>query len=93
MSFRKHLVHYSLSVRESLSVLDKLASDAIVFIVDEKDILLGSLTDGDLRRGFIKGLDFENSLLEFTQANPKYVRKDKYELKDIVYYREKHYKF
>jgi dTDP-glucose pyrophosphorylase len=92
MSFRKHLVHCSLSVRELLSVLDQLASDAIVFIVDDNDKLLGSLTDGDLRRGFIKGLDFENSLLEFTQPNPKYVRKDKYDLKDIVYYRKKNYK-
>lgn len=69
----KHLIHKENSVRDALIKLDELASDAILFIVDEHNKLIGSLTDGDLRRGFIKGLGFENSILEFVQSNPKFI--------------------
>lgn len=92
MNFRKHLVHHALTIRETLSILDQLASDAIVFIVDDEDKLLGSLTDGDIRRGFISGLDFSASILAFTQPKPKFIRKEKYDLKEIVQYRKMNFK-
>lgn len=72
-ALRKHLILKDQSVRDALIRLDKLASDAILFVVDGNDILLGSLTDGDLRRGFIRGLGFENSITEFIQPNPKFI--------------------
>lgn len=71
--FKKHLILKSQSVREALIHLDRLASDAILFVVNEKNILLGSLTDGDLRRGFIRGLGFENLITDFIQPNPKFI--------------------
>ena len=52
----KHTIFKDISVREALKKLDILASDAILFVIDHKGRLIGSLTDGDLRRGFIKGL-------------------------------------
>ncbi|WP_374445526.1 nucleotidyltransferase family protein [Epilithonimonas sp.] len=72
-SFEKHLILKSQSVRDALIHLDKLASDAILFVVDENQTLFGSLTDGDLRRGFIRGLGFENPITDFIQPNPKFI--------------------
>lgn len=72
-SFREHLILKNHTVRDAFIRLDKLASDAILFVVDEKDTLHGSLTDGDLRRGFIRGLGFENSITDFIQPNPKFI--------------------
>lgn len=69
----KHIINQSSSVRDALIKLDKLAVDAILFLVDKKNKLIGSLTDGDLRRGFIKGYDFETSILDFIQSNPSYI--------------------
>ena len=60
--FYKHIAQKHLSVKEVLALLNLLASDAILFIIDENSKLIGSLTDGDLRRGFIEGLDFDDSL-------------------------------
>lgn len=88
-NFNKHLISKTSSIREALKQLDELASDAILFLVDERNQLLGSLTDGDLRRGFIKGLGFEDSLLKFIQPNPKYIQQGKYNLKEIITLREK----
>jgi dTDP-glucose pyrophosphorylase len=89
--FHKYLAHIDIPVRESLKRLDILGSDAILFLVDENNKLLGSLTDGDLRRGFIKGLDFESHLSSFIQPNPKYIEKDNFDFKELVNLRENHF--
>ncbi|MBN3518670.1 nucleotidyltransferase family protein [Algoriphagus lutimaris] len=90
-TFHKHILNINSSVKEALKQLDSLASDAILFLVDGESKLLGSLTDGDLRRGFIRGLDFESHLTEFIQANPKYIQQGKYDLNEIIELRKKHF--
>jgi len=87
--YHKHLAHIDTSIRHALELLDQLASDAIIFLVDDENKLLGSLTDGDLRRGFIKGLGFEDHLSKFIQPNPKFIQQGKYNLKEIIALREK----
>jgi dTDP-glucose pyrophosphorylase len=89
--FHKHLAHINLTIPEVLKKLDELSSDAILFLVDNNNQLLGSLTDGDLRRGFIKGLGFEDHLSKFFQKNPKYIQQGKYNLKDIIALRERYF--
>lgn len=89
--FERHIAKIDISVRDSLERLDILASDAILFLVDENNNLLGSLTDGDLRRGFIKGLGFDNKLIEFIQPNPKYIQQGKYDLNEIIKLRKNHF--
>lgn len=87
--YYKHLAHIDTSIRQALELLDQLASDAIIFLVDDENKLLGSLTDGDLRRGFIKGLGFEDHLSKFIQPNPKFIQQGKYNLKEIIALRAK----
>ena len=87
--YHKHLAHIDTSIRQALELLDQLASDAIIFLVDDENKLLGSLTDGDLRRGFIKGLAFEDHLSKFIQPNPKFIQQGKYNLKEIIALRDK----
>jgi dTDP-glucose pyrophosphorylase len=89
--YHKHIAPVSLSVKACLQQLDSLASDAILFLVDDQNKLLGSLTDGDLRRGFIAGLGFEDSLEKFIQPAPKFIEQGNYNLKDIIALREKFY--
>jgi len=88
----KHLFSQNSTVREALIKLDALATDAILIVVDEDNVLKGSLTDGDLRRGFIKGLGFENSLLEFIQPNPKYILSEKFNQELLEDYRSRNFK-
>jgi len=87
--FHKHIAHIDTPVREALKILDELASDAVLFLVDEENQLVGSLTDGDLRRGFIKGLGFEDHLTQFIQPNPKFIQQGKYNLKEIIALRDR----
>jgi dTDP-glucose pyrophosphorylase len=91
-SINNHIIFENEPVRSALKKLDKLASDAILFVVSENKKLIGSLTDGDLRRGFIRNLNFENSILDFIQENPISITRKNYTLKQLEDYRKKNYK-
>ncbi len=83
----KHIIYHGKTVRDALIKLDEIAPSSILFVVDENRKLLGSLTDGDLRRGFIKGLGFEDQLLSFVQPNPIYIKLNQYDLKQLDKFR------
>lgn len=90
--YTKHIVNKGESVRNALIKLDKLASDAILFLVDHDYRLIGSLTDGDLRRGFIKGLGFEDQLEDFIQSNPKFIYEDEYDQQLLEDLKQRYFK-
>jgi dTDP-glucose pyrophosphorylase len=88
----KHIITKDESVRNALVKLDFLAFDAILFVTDENNTLIGSLTDGDLRRGFIKGLGFENSILDFIQPNPSFIVDNESDLEKLEEFKAKNFK-
>jgi len=90
--YKEHLIPSGISIREALKVLDKLAKDAISFVVTEDDMLLGSLTDGDVRRGLIEGVELEQSVNDIIQSNPKFIRKGDQDIKKVIEYRENDFK-
>lgn len=90
--FSKHLIHKDATTREALKQLDQLAVDAILFLVDENGRLQGSLTDGDIRRGLINGLNADDRAMKFAFQSPRYIEKGNYELKDIITLRKQEIK-
>jgi len=83
-NFNRHIAIVDTPVRQALFQLNELGEEAILFIVDYNNQLIGSLTDGDLRRGFINGLNLETSLVEFIQKNPKYIEQANFDLGEII---------
>ena len=49
------------TIKEALGIIDSGAMQ-IALVVDDKDKLLGTLTDGDIRRGILRGLDLDSSI-------------------------------
>ena len=92
MSFEKHLILDDATVFEALAKLDFLAADAILFVIDSERKLLGSLTDGDVRRGLLKGFKTDQSVKDFIQKNPKFISKTNYSLEDIIKFRNGNFK-
>ena len=91
-NYKEHLIHQDQTVKEALSQLDLLASDAILFVVDDDNRLIGSLTDGDVRRGLMSDKSTSQPVTDFIQPNPRFVEKGKYDMKQIIDYREAHFK-
>ncbi|APC97529.1 nucleotidyltransferase family protein [Francisella frigiditurris] len=49
------------TIREAWKVIDSGAMQ-IALVVDDSDKLIGTLTDGDIRRGFLNGLNMDSSI-------------------------------
>ena len=58
--FKDHLILGGSTVKQALSMLNELSQDAILFVVDENVNLMGSLTDGDIRRGLLNNFNIES---------------------------------
>ena len=92
MTFKKHLITHQFTIKEALEKLNLLGRDAILFVVDENECLFGSLTDGDVRRGLLKGYSIEKKVVDIIQPHPKYIRKGDADINKIIKYREQNYK-
>ena len=90
--YRRHLIPRTATVRNALAQLNELGFDAILIITGEGDVLVGSLTDGDIRRGFLKGHDFDTPLDDFIQKNATFIYRDQYTLEQLEDYRRRNLK-
>lgn len=91
-NYREHLILSGSSIKEALVRFDLLAIDAILFVVDENDRLIGSLTDGDVRRGLLKNMTLSHKVDEIIQSNPKYIEKGEADIGKIVRFRDNSYR-
>ena len=89
MNPEKHLLPENASINEALVKINDLAQDGILLVHNEKNELVGSVTDGDIRRGLIKGCALNAPIRDVLQAHPKYVRKSENAVKKLIDLREK----
>ena len=66
--FEEHLILTGSSIKQALKVLNELSQDAILFVVDDIGRLIGSLTDGDVRRGLLNNFTIENKIDDIIQS-------------------------
>lgn len=78
------LVNNGFSIRNTLQVLDNGAK-GIVLLVDEHKKLLGTITDGDIRRAILKGISLDDSVEKVVHLMPVSVKQSmsREEIKDI----------
>ena len=88
----KHLIHHSKNIKEAMFLLNQLAMDAILFVIDEHKNLKGSITDGDIRRGMLNGATLETEVINIIHANPKFTRQNAVNLEELIDLREKNFK-
>ena len=86
--YKDHLILSGSKIKDALILFNELAPDAILFVVDKKDQLIGALTDGDVRRGLLKGFTLDNQVDEIIQDDPRYIIKGENNLEKIIEYRE-----
>ena len=67
--FRKAMISPTSCVHEAIRVLEAAAIQ-ILLIVDEDQHLLGTLSDGDIRRGFLSGLSLDSSIGVIIHRSP-----------------------
>jgi dTDP-glucose pyrophosphorylase len=88
----RHLIFSDSLIKQALVQLNELAPDAILFVIDTNQKLIGSLTDGDIRRGLINGLSLDDKVGIFIRPNPKFIQRGNYNIHEIVDFRNEGYK-
>lgn len=58
---------------EALKKLTQENSNQTLFVLDENNRLMGTVTDGDIRRGLIRGLGLESEIEKFCFTNYSYI--------------------
>lgn len=70
-------INSKISIRDSMKILSKTGEKCLL-IVDKNKKLLGTLTDGDIRRGILKGMNINASIEPIYSKKPTVVVKGKY---------------
>ncbi len=68
-SFKDVLLRKTSTIREALLVIDEGALQ-IALILDDDGVLIGTLTDGDIRRGLLTGMELNDSIEPIIFKNP-----------------------
>lgn len=66
--WRQAILPVSTTIAQAIRNLDKV-SIKIVLIVNETGVLEGTISDGDIRRGLLKGLDMDSSVASIIHRN------------------------
>ncbi|HBY86101.1 MAG TPA: alcohol dehydrogenase [Colwellia sp.] len=63
------LISASTTIQEVLKVIDKEALK-LAIVVDERDLLLGTVSDGDIRRALINDKSLNDNVIDIMNVNP-----------------------
>ena len=86
----KYTIRDSATIREALVALDGNTHDwQTLFVVDDSEKMVGTLTDGDIRRALIAGIELSDVVEKAMHTNFKFVREGQNDAKLLKEFREK----
>ena len=71
-----------ITIRQSMKKLSQSGEKCLV-IIDDNKMLLGTLSDGDLRKAILNGSEMSDSIQQIYQTNPTVLIDGKYQVADI----------
>lgn len=87
---KRYIIFSTATILDALKALDGTSHDwQTLFVVDEAERMVGTLTDGDIRRGLIGGASLSTPVSEIMHSSFKFVRDGQYDAKLLKEFREK----
>ena len=79
----KNLIIYNdIAIKEALKLMN-ISGEKCLVITDRNNTLLGTLSDGDLRKAILKGANLFDSICDIYQQNPTTLLKGTYNHKKV----------
>ena len=72
---KNYLLDINKSIKESLFKLEK-NNEKCLLVVDSKNVLKGTLTDGDIRRAILRGADINSKIKKYIRKKPYYLKEE-----------------
>jgi dTDP-glucose pyrophosphorylase/CBS domain-containing protein len=73
ISINSHTINKNSTIRQALEKLTALGENLTLFIIEENEVLLGVITDGDIRRGLIKGFSLDDIISCIMNVDFKFI--------------------
>ena len=90
MSVIKYVINQKATIKEALVALDGNTHDwQTLFVIDDSEKMVGTLTDGDIRRGLIRGAVLDDAVNTVMHTNFKFVREGQNNARLLKEFREK----
>lgn len=72
-----HLIPETLTIKDALSIIDEQGLIAnVLFVVNSERKLVGALTDGDIRRGLLKGVSIDEPVSTVMKGHFRYLEQN-----------------
>jgi len=89
INYQQHILRENEEARTALRILDKLSTSIsrTLFIVDATNKMVGSLSDGDIRRGLLNGLEISVPVSSFMNNSFRFIREREDNVEALKAYR------
>src|SRR5687768_14108427 len=90
LKYKDHFIPATATARDALKILDQLPDTEIrtLFVLD-KNVIVGTLTDGDIRRGLLKDREISQNVTLYMNTRFKYLVKNNITPEILADYRAK----
>lgn len=87
---KKYIISHTSTVKDALIALNEITSDAqSLLVVDDSKRLVGTLTDGDIRRGLISDAGLSDMVSTIMHKDFKYIFESEFDVAHLKAFRDK----
>jgi dTDP-glucose pyrophosphorylase len=84
----KNTIKHSATVKQALQQLNTLANSLTLFVLNNKQQVIGTLTDGDIRRGLLDNKSIHDLVIDFMFKDFRYLKQGEFITDNIKQYRK-----
>lgn len=91
MDFSTHIIFSTKTLRDCLIQLNSMPDNSTLalFVINEKEQVIGSITDGDTRRGFLNGNTIDSPVTEVMHSNFHFLEHNNINIEDVKALKQK----
>lgn len=94
MTFALHCINSRLTIKDALVALNKLRSTTLtLFVLNNNSQIVGTLTDGDIRRALVNGHDLSCTLDKVMHRDFKFIRQEEFTVANLKSFRDRRIMF
>ena len=73
--FSRYIIDKTATILDAIKQINEFSAGQalVLFVLNENEEIIGSLTDGDIRRGFIRGVNLEDSVVKSMNESFHYI--------------------
>ena len=94
MTFEPHCINSSLTIKDALVALNSLRDATLtLFVLNNNSQIIGTLTDGDIRRALVAGHGLDCTLDKVMHRDFKFIRQEELNVANLRSFRDRRIMF